>query len=150
MTQWWGFIPVELTPQWACVTAWIYMPWWGPITVELTPSWGPVTTHIYYSQWEWPNDGVLVQLNWPHLGVVLQPEFICHNGDLLQFNWPHIGVILLTPVTTRPHLGVVDLLACLLALGRPNCPALLSLGWHFEVHKAKLKTFREKLWFLVE
>ena len=33
----------------------------------------------------------------------------------------------MTPVTTRPHLGVVDLLACLLALGRPNCPALDGL-----------------------
>ena len=62
MPQWWGFIAVELTPQWGCVTTWIYMPWWGPIAVELTPSWGPVTTHIYFFQWEWPNGGVLLQL----------------------------------------------------------------------------------------
>ena len=143
MNPGWGSIAVELTPQWGCVTTWIYMPWWGPIAVELTPSWvllqpiftffiendpmvefyfswtnpklgscynpylflcvtmnprwvsiaveltprwGPVTSRIYFSGWQLTQNGFLLQLNWPHDGLVLQPEFICHNGDLLRLN----------------------------------------------------------------
>ena len=82
-----GSITVCLTPRWVCVTTWICKYWGGPIIGDLTPSWGPVTTQIYISLEEWPKDWVLLQLIWPHVGVVLQLEFVNINGVLI-YSWP--------------------------------------------------------------
>ena len=94
MTQGLGSITVHLTPRWGCVTTWICKDWWGPNIVDLTPSWGPVTTQIHFSLEEWPKDWVLLQFIWPHVGVVLQPEFVNINGVLIYLTWPQVGVLL--------------------------------------------------------
>ena len=93
-TQGLDSITVHLTPLWGCVTTWICKYWGGPNIVDLTPSWGPVTTQIYFSLEEWPKDWVLLQFIWPHVGVVLQPEFVNINGVLTYLTWPQVGVLL--------------------------------------------------------
>ena len=90
LTPSWG--PVT-TPHWGCVTTWICISWWGPNIVDLTPSWGPVTTQIHFSLEEWPKDWVLLQFIWPHVGVVLQHEFVNIDGVLILLTWPQDGVV---------------------------------------------------------